>query len=67
MQDLQGRVNLSSFSTYDGEKLRAEMENQANGLVRVWLALLRARELPFNEASVATIIDWVDSDKCSSQ
>ncbi|MDG2090915.1 MAG: type II secretion system minor pseudopilin GspK [Gammaproteobacteria bacterium] len=62
LQDLQGRVNLSSFSTYDGEKLRAEMENQANGLVRVWLALLRARELPFNEASVATIIDWVDSD-----
>jgi len=62
LQDLQGRVNLSSFSTYDGEKLNAEMENEANGLVRVWLALLRAIELPFNEASVATIIDWVDSD-----
>lgn len=62
LQDLQGRVNLSSFSTYDSEKLNAEMENRANGIVRVWLALLRARELPFNEASVATIIDWVDSD-----
>jgi general secretion pathway protein K len=62
LQDLQGRVNLTSFSIYDGEKLNAEMENEANGLVRVWLALLRAIELPFNEASVATIIDWVDSD-----
>lgn len=62
LQDLQGRVNLNSFSAYDSEKLNAEMENQANGLVRAWLGLLRARELPFNEASVATIIDWVDSD-----
>lgn len=62
LQDLQARVNLSSFSTYDGEKLNAEMENEANGLVRVWLALLQTSELPFNEASVATIIDWVDRD-----
>ncbi|PCJ42765.1 MAG: hypothetical protein COA71_04490 [SAR86 cluster bacterium] len=62
IQDLQGRVNVNSFSTYDGEKLNAEMANEANGLVRVWLALLRASDLPFNEASVATIIDWVDSD-----
>ena len=62
LQDLQGRVNLTSFLTYDSEKLNAEMENEANGLVRAWLALLRARDLPFNEASVATIIDWVDSD-----
>ncbi|MGA1740628.1 MAG: type II secretion system minor pseudopilin GspK [Pseudohongiellaceae bacterium] len=62
LQDLQGRVNISSFSIYDGEKLNAEMENQTNGLVRTWLALLRASELPFEEASVATIIDWVDSD-----
>ena len=38
------------------------MENQANGLARLWLGLLRASDLPFNEASVATIIDWVDSD-----
>ena len=62
LQDLQGRVNINSFSVYDGEKLNAEMENQTNGLVRTWLALLRASELPFNEASVATVIDWVDSD-----
>lgn len=62
LQDLQGKVNLSSFATYDGEMLSAEMENQANGLARVWLGLLRASGLPFNEASVATIIDWVDSD-----
>ncbi len=62
LQDLQGRVNVSSFASYDAEKLNAEMENQTNGLVRVWLALLRANELPFNEASVATIIDWVDTD-----
>jgi general secretion pathway protein K len=63
LQDLQGRVNISSFAAYDGEKLNAEMENQTNGLVRTWLGLLRASELPFNEASVATIIDWVDSDE----
>lgn len=62
LQDLQAKVNISSFAAYDGEKLSAEMENEANGLVRVWLALLRANELPFNEASVATIIDWVDAD-----
>lgn len=62
VQDLQSKVNISSFATYDGEKLNAEMENRANGLVRVWLALLRLNDLPFNEASVATIIDWVDAD-----
>lgn len=62
LQDLQGKVNLSSFASYDSEKLNAEMDNQANGLARVWLALLRTMELPFNEASVATLIDWVDSD-----
>lgn len=62
LQDLQGKVNINSFATYDAERLNGEMENRANGLVRIWLALLRANELPFNEASVATIIDWVDSD-----
>jgi general secretion pathway protein K len=62
VQDLQAKVNISSFATYDEEKLNAEMQNEANGLARVWLALLRANNLPFNEASVATIIDWVDAD-----
>ncbi len=62
LQDMQSGVNLTSFARYDTEKLNAEMENEANGMARVWLALLSSVELPFNEASVATIIDWVDSD-----
>ncbi|MAM70105.1 MAG: hypothetical protein CMP91_03035 [Gammaproteobacteria bacterium] len=62
LQDLQGRVNLSSFGVYDSERLNAEMQNEANGLARMWLSLLRMHELSFNEASVATIIDWVDVD-----
>lgn len=62
LQDLQSRVNLSSFSTYGAEKLAAEMQNESNGLARLWLNLLRLNELTYNEASVATIIDWVDRD-----
>lgn len=62
LQDLQSRVNLSSFASYDAESLTAEMQNEANGLARLWLNLLRLNELTYNEASVATIIDWVDPD-----
>ncbi len=62
LKDLQARVNLNTFAEYNSANLAAEMENEGNGYVKLWLGLLRQNELPYNEASVATIIDWVDSD-----
>ncbi|MDC0598263.1 type II secretion system minor pseudopilin GspK [Gammaproteobacteria bacterium] len=60
--DLQSRINLNSFGSYDSERWANEMDNAGNGLVRTWLALLRNAELPSHEGLAASIIDWVDEN-----
>ncbi|CAI8286459.1 MAG: Uncharacterised protein [Porticoccaceae bacterium UBA1117] len=61
ISDLQSRVNLNSFSIYNGPSLQAELNHVDNmGLAKTWLNLLDLLEIPASPARAATIIDWLD-------
>ena len=61
ISDLQSRVNLNSFSIYNGPSLQAELNHVDNmGLAKTWLNLLDLLEIPVSPARAATIIDWLD-------
>ncbi len=61
ISDLQSRVNLNSFSIYNGPLLQAELNHVDNmGLAKTWLNLLDLLEIPASPARAATIIDWLD-------
>ena len=63
ISDLQSRVNLNSFSIYNGPSLQAELNHVDNmGLAKTWLNLLDLLEIPASPARAATIIDWLDPD-----
>ena len=63
ISDLQSRVNLNSFSIYNGPSLQAELNHVDNmGLAKTWLNLLDLLEIPVSPARAATIIDWLDPD-----
>ena len=63
ISDLQSRVNLNSFSIYNGQSLQAELNHVDNmGLAKTWLNLLDLLEIPASPARAATIIDWLDPD-----
>ena len=63
ISDLQSRVNLNSFSVYNGPSLQAELNHVDNmGLAKTWLNLLDLLEIPVSPARAATIIDWLDPD-----
>ena len=63
ISDLQSRVNLNSFSNYNGGSLQAELNHVDNmGLAKTWLNLLDLLEIPASPARAATIIDWLDPD-----
>ncbi|MGB0669009.1 MAG: type II secretion system minor pseudopilin GspK [Porticoccaceae bacterium] len=62
LSDLQGRINLNSFSGYTAQSLKAEMGADSNGFARVWEALLTSLEIAADPSRAATIIDWLDAD-----
>ena len=63
ISDLQSRVNLNSFSIYNGPSLQAELNHVDNmGLAKTWVNLLDLLEIPASPARAATIIDWLDPD-----
>ena len=62
LSDLQGRINLNSFSGYTAQSLKAEMGGDSNGFARVWEALLTSAEIVADPSRAATIIDWLDAD-----
>ena len=62
LEDMQSRLNLNGFGSYNLERWNNEMHDGANGLVKTWLALLGYLGLPNGEQYAAGIIDWVDAD-----
>ena len=63
ISDLQGRINLNSFSSYTAGKLQTELNQYDNmGLAKAWIILLNLLEIPATPARAATIIDWLDTD-----
>ncbi|MDG1310757.1 MAG: type II secretion system minor pseudopilin GspK [Porticoccaceae bacterium] len=62
LADLQGRINLNSFSSYSSQSLKTEMAADTNGYAKVWNALLNSLQIVTDPARVAKIIDWVDAD-----
>ena len=63
ISDLQSRINLNSFSAYNGPSLNAEINNFGNmGVAKAWLNLMDTLQISSSPDRVATIIDWVDRD-----
>ena len=63
ISDLQSKVDLNNFSSYQAGLLQAELNQYDNmGFAKLWLNLLDILEIPSSPARIATIVDWIDSD-----
>lgn len=63
--DMQARINLNNFASYDAPALRLEMNSENMGTAKVWIRLLDILEFPADPARVARIIDWLDADSAT--
>jgi len=63
--DMQARINLNNFASYDAPTLRLEMNSENMGTAKVWIRLLDILEFPADPARVARIIDWLDADSAT--
>ena len=63
ISDLQGRVNLNSFSAYNSASLNQEINSFGKmGVAKAWLNLMDTLQISSSPDRVATIVDWVDRD-----
>jgi general secretion pathway protein K len=63
ISDLQGRVNLNSFSAYNSASLNQEINSFGTmGVAKAWLNLMETLQIPSSPDRVATVVDWVDGD-----
>ncbi|MDG1474941.1 MAG: type II secretion system minor pseudopilin GspK [Porticoccaceae bacterium] len=63
ISDLQSKVDLNNFSSYQAGLLQSELNQYDNvGFAKLWLNLLDILEIPSSPARIATIVDWIDND-----
>ena len=61
ISDLQGRININSFTNYSAKSLQDEFDSET-GLAPVWLRFLSQLDLLVDPSRVAQIVDWLDAD-----
>ena len=61
ISDLQGRININSFTNYSARSLQDEFDSET-GLAPVWLRFLSQLDLLVDPSRVAQIVDWLDAD-----